>query len=74
MRRIGILQLGVAKERRGSGLGTAVLHAALRWAKLKGARQAWVQVEADNAAAIALYRRAGFKDVYQYSYRGPAAA
>jgi len=70
----GILQLGVAAERRGRGLGTAILHASLRWAKLKGARQAWVQVEADNAAALALYRRAGFAAVYEYSYRGPAAA
>lgn len=69
----GILQLGVAEARRGQGTGTAVLHAALRWAKLKGARQAWVQVEADNAAAIALYRRAGFHDIYRYSYRGPNA-
>lgn len=71
---VGILQLGVAAERRSKGLGIAVLHAALRWAKLKGARQAWVQVEDDNPAAIALYRRAGFKDIYRYSYRGPAAA
>lgn len=71
---VGILQLGVAEERRGQGLGTAILHASLRWAKLKGARHAWVQVEADNAAALALYRRAGFQDVYQYSYREPPAA
>jgi GNAT superfamily N-acetyltransferase len=70
----GILQLGVAEERRGQGLGTAILHASLRWAKLKGARKAWVQVEADNAAARALYSRAGFKDAYEYSYRGPNAA
>jgi len=71
---VGILQLGVAEERRGQGLGTAILHASLRWAKLKGARHAWVQVEADNAAALALYRRAGFQDVYQYSYREPPTA
>ena len=70
----GVLQLAVAAEWRGQGTGTAILHASLRWARLKGARQAWVQVEADNAAAIALYRRAGFHDIYQYSYRGPAAA
>lgn len=70
----GILQLGVAEARRGQGLGTAILHASLRWAKLKGARKAWVQVEADNAAARALYARAGFHDVYEYSYRGPEAA
>ena len=70
----GVLQLGVAGERRGQGLGTAILHASLRWAKLKGARKAWVQVEADNAAALALYRRAGFQNAYEYSYRGPNAA
>ena len=70
----GILQLGVAEEKRGQGLGSAILHASLRWAKLKGARHAWVQVEAHNAAARALYARAGFRDVYEYSYRGPEAA
>jgi len=71
---VGILQLGVAEERRGQGLGTGILHASLRWAKLKGARHAWVQVEANNTAALALYRRAGFQDVYEYSYREPASA
>lgn len=69
----GILQMAVAPERRGKGVGAAILHAALRWAKLKGARQAWLQVEEDNAAALALYRRAGFGEAYRYSYRGPAA-
>ena len=69
----GVLQLGVAEEKRGQGLGSAILHASLRWAKLKGARHAWVQVEAHNAAARALYARAGFRDVYEYSYRGPEA-
>jgi ribosomal protein S18 acetylase RimI-like enzyme len=71
---VGILQLGVAEERHGQGLGTGILHASLRWAKLKGARHAWVQVEANNTAALALYRRAGFQDVYEYSYREPASA
>lgn len=70
----GILQMGVVEERRGEGLGTAILHAALRWAKLRGARHAWLQAEADNAAALALYRKAGFREIYRYSYRGPEAA
>lgn len=70
----GLLQMAVAPGRRGRGIGTALLHAALRWAKLKGARQAWLQVEAGNVPALALYRRAGFKDIYDYSYRGPDAA
>ena len=69
----GILQLGVAEERRDQGLGSAILNASLRWAKLKGARQAWAQVEANNEAGRALHARAGFRDVYEYSYRGPEA-
>lgn len=69
----GLLQMAVAPERRGRGIGTALLHAALRWAKLKGARRAWLQVEADNAPARALYHRAGFRETYRYSYRGPDA-
>lgn len=69
----GILQLGVVAERRGKGLGAAILTAALRWARLRGARHAWVQVEAENAPALALYRGADFQEIYRYSYRGPEA-
>jgi ribosomal protein S18 acetylase RimI-like enzyme len=69
----GILQMGVAAEMRGKGVGTAAVHAAIRWAKLRGARQAWLQVEADNTQALALYRKAGFVEIYRYSYRGPQA-
>ncbi len=69
----GILQLGVVAERRGKGLGGAILTAALRWARLRGARHAWVQVEAENAPALALYRGADFQEIYRYSYRGPEA-
>ncbi|MDX3927627.1 MAG: GNAT family N-acetyltransferase [Shinella sp.] len=70
----GILQLGVARQMQGKGIGTSVLHASARWAKLRGARQAWLQVEAVNEAAVALYRKAGFREVYRYVYRGPESA
>ncbi|QRM53407.1 GNAT family N-acetyltransferase [Sinorhizobium sp. BG8] len=67
----GILQLGVKAERQGQGIGTDILGASIRWAKIRGARRAWVQVEADNAAGLALYRKTGFREVYRYAYRGP---
>ncbi|MDO9417913.1 GNAT family N-acetyltransferase [Pararhizobium sp.] len=70
----GIMQLGVAEQLRRKGFGTAVLNAGLKWARLRGARKAWLQVEADNVEAVNLYRRAGFKDVYRYVYRRPGAA
>ncbi|KAB2945179.1 MAG: GNAT family N-acetyltransferase, partial [Rhizobiaceae bacterium] len=45
--------------------------AALRWARLKGARRAWLQVEASNLPAFGLYRDLGFGEVYRYHYRRP---
>ena len=65
----GLLQLAVAPSERRKGVATAIVQASLRWARLRGARQAWLAVEADNHAAIALYRKFGFRDVYRYLYR-----
>ncbi|MCF3642200.1 GNAT family N-acetyltransferase [Rhizobium sp. TRM95111] len=65
----GVLQLGVHEKARGQGLGASILHACLRWAQLRGARRAWVQVEAENTAAVALYRKSGFGEAYRYVYR-----
>ncbi|MFQ6160300.1 GNAT family N-acetyltransferase [Sinorhizobium meliloti] len=67
----GIMQFAVAEAVRRRGVGSALLDASLRWARLKGAKKAWLQVEADNQAAIELYRKAGFTEVYRYLYRTP---
>lgn len=64
----GIQDLAVIEERRGQGLGTEILSAALRWARISGARTAWLQVVDTNAAAIALYQSFGFREAYQYHY------
>lgn len=69
----GILQLAVAPQSRGRGIGAAILHSSMRWARLRGARRVWVQAELDNGPAGALYRKAGFSEVYRYIYRGPVA-
>lgn len=70
----GILQVAVSENLRREGLGSSIVNASLRWARLRGARKAWLAVECSNAAAIGLYRQFGFKDVYRYVYRRPAQA
>lgn len=63
------LNVVVDPERRGEGFGRAVMHAALNWTSQMGATNAALQVLADNEAALALYRKLGFTDVYGYHYR-----
>lgn len=64
----GVLSFAVTEKRRRQGIGTEMLSAALRWARISGARSSWLQVHADNAPAIALYQKFGFRKVYQYRY------
>jgi RimJ/RimL family protein N-acetyltransferase len=58
----GVADVGMAllDGWRGQGLGTAMLEAGLAWAREAGAHKASLEVWPDNAAALALYRRAGF--------------
>jgi GNAT superfamily N-acetyltransferase len=57
------------------GVATHLLIELARWAAGRGARFIYLQVGADNAAAIALYRGAGFTVHHRYHYRhGPEGA
>jgi ribosomal protein S18 acetylase RimI-like enzyme len=64
----GLQQIVVEPTLRRQGIATELVTAALRWAKLRGARHAWLQVLSDNHAAQSLYQRLGFKGIYQYTY------
>lgn len=64
----GIESLVVAPSARRTGLGYGLMASMLHWAKLKEARFAWLQVHADNAPALNLYEKLGFKEVYRYRY------
>ncbi|MGF0539694.1 GNAT family N-acetyltransferase [Agrobacterium sp. ES01] len=64
----GIMALMVSAARRGEGIGTEILSAALRWARVRGARMAWLQVEENNTAAEALYKKLRFVEAYRYHY------
>lgn len=70
----GLFEIGTDKAVRNQGHGRRLTLSALKWARLRGARQAWLQVEADNAPALALYRSLGCEEVYRYHYRRPAGA
>ncbi|MDP3898029.1 MAG: GNAT family N-acetyltransferase, partial [Mesorhizobium sp.] len=67
----GLFEVASAASARGRGFGRRVVLSALKWARLRGAKVAWLQVEADNAAAVGLYRSLGFREIYRYHYRQP---
>lgn len=64
----GIMSLAVVPELRGKGYGAEMLAAAMRWARMRSARTAWLQVVSTNAPAIAIYERFGFAEAYRHRY------
>ncbi len=56
----GDLGMLVARSWRGRGAGSALLAAAIDWARSHGLHKLCLEVFAHNTAAIALYRKAGF--------------
>ncbi|MCU1449765.1 MAG: GCN5-related N-acetyltransferase [Acidimicrobiales bacterium] len=58
----GVVDFGmmVDAEMRGRGVGSALLAAAMEWARTAGAHKIALQVWPDNDAALALYRKFGF--------------
>jgi ribosomal protein S18 acetylase RimI-like enzyme len=70
----GLFEIGTGPKERGKGHGRRVVLAALKWARLRGAREAWLQVEADNHVARRLYEAIGFRELYRYHYRRPKEA
>jgi len=56
----GELGMAVAREWRGRGVGSALMAAAIEWARECGLHKLSLSVWPHNAAAIALYRKYGF--------------
>jgi len=70
----GLFEIATRPAERGKGLARRIVLSALKWARLRGARQAWLQVEAGNRPARRLYEAIGFSEVYRYHYRRPPVA
>ncbi|MEP9399311.1 GNAT family N-acetyltransferase [Mesorhizobium sp. KR2-14] len=70
----GLFEIATEAAERGKGHGRRLIRSALKWARLRGAREAWLQVEASNEAARHLYESLGFTEVYRYHYRRPPGA
>lgn len=56
----GEVGMAVGREWRGRGVGSALLAAAIEWARERGLHKLSLGVFAHNEAAIALYRKFGF--------------
>lgn len=56
-----IQNIGIVPEQRGLGLGTALIEKALAGIREWGAASATLEVTADNAGAVRLYQRLGFR-------------
>jgi ribosomal protein S18 acetylase RimI-like enzyme len=61
-RHVATLGIAVAPDRRGEGIGAALLDEAIRWARGAGVEKIVLSVYPSNTAAISLYRRFGFVD------------
>jgi GNAT superfamily N-acetyltransferase len=70
----GVFEVATAPAERGKGYGRRTILSALKWARSRGARRAWLQVEAGNDTARQLYEALGFREIYRYHYRRPAEA
>jgi len=67
----GLFEIATDAAERRKGHARRLVLSALKWARQHGAQHAWLQVEADNAAALSLYGSLGFEEIYRYHYRQP---
>lgn len=63
-----LYSLATQPEARGKGVGAALLEAAAVTARRRGSRALRLEVRTDNAAAIGLYERHGFRRIGRYAY------
>ena len=67
----GLAAVEVVPAQRRRGLATAVVDALMQRALERGARWCYLQVTPDNEAALALWRRYGFRVHHSYRYLAP---
>ena len=58
-----LLNITIAPQRQGQGLGLHLLQQVVDWSRLQGARLLWLEVRVSNTRARHIYERYGFKAV-----------
>jgi ribosomal protein S18 acetylase RimI-like enzyme len=66
---VSLWDIVVSSEHRNQGLGQRLCSSLLAWGATHGATRGFLAVMCDNAPALHLYDRMGFREVYQYWYR-----
>jgi ribosomal protein S18 acetylase RimI-like enzyme len=69
---LGMAEIGlivVDASQRGKGLGQRLVGSLMAWAAEQGCGSAYLQVEENNAVAMRLYDRLGFRKLYRYETR-----
>lgn len=66
---LGLFSVATRPEQRRRGLGLATLASLAAWAAEHGAARCYLQVFSANTPALNLYRRLGFRTLYDYWYR-----
>lgn len=66
---LGIFDIVVTLETRRRGIGERLTRGVMGWGHKMGAKKAYLQVMSDNAPALALYNKLGFREAYAYWYR-----
>lgn len=66
---IGLFDIITAPAARRQGHARRLVLDLLRWGVSCGAQHGYLQVTENNTAAIALYQRLGFRELYRYWYR-----
>jgi ribosomal protein S18 acetylase RimI-like enzyme len=66
---LGLFSIETRPQFRRQGAATAVIRTLAEWGQAYGARQAYLQVMADNGPALALYAPLDFETLYYYHYR-----
>lgn len=65
---LGLYLMRTAPNARRQGLARDIVRALCGWGAGNGAQSAYLQVEASNKAAVALYAADGFETAYSYTY------
>lgn len=66
---VGLYNLEVHADLRREGLGSQLVEMLLSWGQANGAKMAYLFVMQDNLAALGMYAKLGFRQIYSYRFR-----